>query len=68
MHEISSIYIDIILKKLNNNSLGPGLSIDIGDLPALLEPFLKGKIDVIAKIIDATGNENICVKTTIELK
>ena len=47
--------------------LGSSLSIDIGDLPALLEPFLKGKIDVIAKIIDGAGNESICVKTTIEL-
>ncbi len=46
---------------------GAPLVIDIENVPEILAPFIKGKIEATAKFIDASGNENICVKTTLEL-
>ena len=48
--------------------LGPGLAIDIGEIPALLDPFLHGKVDVTGRVFNAAGNEEICVHAVVQLE
>lgn len=48
--------------------LGSGLSLTIKDIPAILEPLLKGKIEVIGRVFNGAGEEEICAQTVVQLK
>jgi len=48
--------------------LGPGFVLTFNDVPAIIEPFLKGEIDVEARIFDGTGAEIICIHTLLEFE
>lgn len=55
---------------LNPGSYAPGndaLEVTIPDIPAILEPFLKGDISVKAQGFDPSGAEVACLALTIEL-
>eukprot|EP00093_Oithona_nana_P009909 09909.XXX_599589_598912_1 [CDS] Oithona nana genome sequencing. len=55
---------------LNPGSYAPGteaLEVTIPDIPAVLEPFLKGKINAKLIGIIPDGTEIVCLETTLEL-
>ena len=48
--------------------LGAGLAIDIGEIPALCDPFFHSKVDVTGRVFNAAGNEEICVHYVFQLE